>query len=414
MQFKHSYILLVCVMLSACARPGYAGAPVSTETFFVPPTTTSLPITETALPSQTTIPTITPDLSPILSPTPAISRIGITATVWITDPLVPILTYHQFIPGNTGASNAVKSRLDDFQNELQTLYDRGFSLVSLESWLNGNLVVARDRRPLILTMDDLYFNDQLTLTPEGEPDPETGIGVLWQFYRAHPDFGFHIALFATLGDKLYANPDDPKWQDYLAQAIAWGIEHDAKPYNHTYTHAMLDKNAPADILWQLQMNDNYLRRLLERIKRQDLIDQLGNMLAIPYGRWPASQAGINTLLNYTSPEGVPMQAILEIDYYYRAKYLPPPYAASFDRYHIPRIVGSVAAVEYLAEIAEDFTTARQCALGSIEEGQPVEVEYLNLLINSAVKNHRCPYGVYIVQGFLFDVKETGIEILNLK
>ncbi|MCJ7567735.1 MAG: hypothetical protein MUO58_09365, partial [Anaerolineales bacterium] len=186
---------------------------------------------------------------------PPESWIHLVATVWEEEPRVPILNYHQFSPGSAEYSTAMKTRLPDLIAHLQSLYDNGYSLVSLEGWLNGDLRVPEGRRPLIIAIDDLFYNNQLLLTEDGDPDPNTGIGVMWEFSQAHADFGFQLALFATLGDKLYANPDFPTWDDKLGMAIAWGFDHGAITYNHFYTHPHLDQIEPRYIVSDARKND---------------------------------------------------------------------------------------------------------------------------------------------------------------
>ena len=223
-------ILLVIVLLCgftlgivSCSHPT---EPASTPTF---------------TPTQTETPQPTPTQTPVL--------IQVSATVWTQDPLIPIITYHQFKPDGTSSDlSGHKIQLGDLRASLQSLYDSGFSLISLADWLAGNLTVPAGRRPLILTMDDLFFTNQILLDESGQPSPDTGIGVIWQFYQEHPDFGFHLALFAILGDKFY--PFDPQyssepqhlgqnWESEFAQTIVWCLENDALVYNHTYLHGYL-------------------------------------------------------------------------------------------------------------------------------------------------------------------------------
>ncbi|TES93181.1 MAG: hypothetical protein E3J88_00510, partial [Anaerolineales bacterium] len=245
-------------------------------------------------------PALVTPTSPEVAPTPTDTRIPtmtVIATVWTQDPLVPVLTYHQFKPdGSGGYSTNLKMFLSDFRGQLETLSENGFCLVALEDWLNGDMQAAEGCRPLILTMDDLYFNNQIRLTEDGYPSTETGIGVLWQFYQEHPDFGFSIALFTNLGNKLYANPDDPGWELELARTIIWGIENGAMPYNHFYRHPQLDKTDPGGITWEAAMNDRYLRELVLMGGREDLIPRLGNIFALTYGIWPATRDGRNAII----------------------------------------------------------------------------------------------------------------------
>jgi hypothetical protein len=334
----------------------------------------------------------------------------VNATVWQQDPIVPILTYHQFMDDRGTStprhpSTALKINLSEFQAELQSLYDAGYSLVSLEDWLHGNMTAPAGRRPLILSMDDLFYNNQLLLTKTGDPDPRTGIGVLWQFYQAHPNFGFNLALFASLGDKLYASPDDPGWQDDLARAIAWCMDHDARVYNHFYDHPRLDHTTPENIAWDARMNDRYLRKLLGRIHREDLI-------ALPYGLWPATLRGKKVLKNYQSPEGKPLEAIFEIDFIIRPKFLLPVYSSRFNRWHVPRIVANHDAIDYLAVNKEEFPTAASCALEIDSAQRAQQLDRRTLAVSWAVQTGKCPPGMYVVEGSLINARGTELPLRN--
>ena len=141
-------------------------------------------------------------------------------------------------------------QLREFRNELQTLYDNNFSLVSLKSWVDGTFNVPPGKKPLIITMDDLWFANQLFIQPDGIPSELSGIGILWKFSQEHPDFGFHVAGFAIMGDKLYAYKqvedefftgdnetwNSKTWKKELGATIAWAIDHGVEVYNHTLLH----------------------------------------------------------------------------------------------------------------------------------------------------------------------------------
>ena len=339
------------------------------------------------------------------------SWIHLVATVWEEEPRVPILNYHQFSPESAEHSTAMKTRLPDLRAHLQSLYDNGYSLVSLEGWLEGDLHVPEGRRPLIITMDDLFFNNQLLLTEAGDPDVNTGIGVMWEFSKEHPDFGFQLALFATLGDKLYANPDLPTWEDKLGLAIAWGFDHGAITYNHFYTHPHLDQIEPRYIVPDARMNDEYLRSLLERVGRYDIIPSLGNIIALPYGAWPTKSTGIQLLLAYETPEGLPLQAVMESDFIIRAKFLSPPYSADFDPLHILRIVADQTAIDYLAENSGQFPRAVHCEFEVLDHAQMGNRAFLAGEIRQALAEGRCPEGIYSISGKIFTASSSGVHLL---
>ena len=167
--------------------------------------------------------------------------IYVTATVWTMDPQAPILIFHRFVPPRKSPSDPTRVLLEDFHNELQGLYDAGYSLVSLQDWIEGDLSLPAGRKPLAITIDDAFFGDQISLDSNGIPLGNTGLGILWQFAQLHPDFGFKASLFANLGDKFYGNIPyrdwfifDDRWKQVLGDVIAWCLDHDVGVYNHLY------------------------------------------------------------------------------------------------------------------------------------------------------------------------------------
>ncbi len=388
-------IFLLLLGLSACSLDF---APTATQTPEDTPTPTTSPTPE---------PTPTPTNTPIPSTT-------LTATVWVQDPVIPALTYHQFkLDDSGGYSTNLKMFLSDFRDQMEILYENDFCLVELGEWLSGEMVVAEGCRPLILTMDDLYFNNQLRLDENGEPAKKTGIGQLWDFYRDYPDFGFYIALFANFGNKLYANPDDPGWEEELARTVVWGIEHGAMPYNHFWTHPQLDRTDTAGVKWEATRNDTYLRYLLAMVGREDLIPQVKNIIALTYGAWPKTWEGRDAVVNYKNPEGIPVLGVMEIDYVIRAQFILPIYHPDFDRYHIPRIVADRDAIVTLVNDIRLFPQAQACVFEEVPLAQVEDQAYLMERIRQAVASGICPEGVYAFPGMLFRAENSNVALINI-
>lgn len=304
---------------------------------------------------------------------PGISQAtGTIATPTLIDLEIPVLNYHRFVGDQVEYSTYMKRRLSDFRRDLERLYVAGYSLISLDELIDGNYQLPPGRRPLVLSIDDAYFADQLWLDPStGAPSPNCGIGVLWQFYQVHPGFGFKVAMFANFGDKYYGNVYrngwwylGDGWEDDLAAAIVWGIEHGVMPYNHLYIHPRLDLTEYADIWPQAEMNDKALRALLALVQREDLIEQVNNFIALPYGVWPESQAGIDHLIAYMDPEGRSVKAIFEAGYEHMPKYATPQ-AQNFSPYHIPRLAGIDVAIKAVTERQRKMLnwTSKENAIG---------------------------------------------------
>ncbi|MBI5932827.1 MAG: hypothetical protein HY867_03895 [Chloroflexi bacterium] len=392
MQRKFAVILLA-LSLTASACQASTPIPAATDTV------TSIPIaTQTPLPPPT--PTSLPTEVPYY----------LNVTVWTEEPRVPMLAYHQMAPDISEYSTGHKVRASDLRAQLEGLNEAGFTLVAAQDWINGNLSVPRGRRPLIISMDDLFFNNQITLGADGVPTTDTSIGIFWQFAQERPEFGFRLALFASLGDKLYAEPDYPDWDEKLGRAIAWCLDHGAEVYNHTYSHSRLDLTDPPGVKSELRKNDLYLRELLTMIGREDLIPKLGNMLALPYGHSPDAN-GTYVMQHYANPEGLAMQAIYVIDNNERAGFVPPPYSSRFDRFNIPRIAARPVTVQYLLDHKDDFPAAESCQLGPLDPVRLADKNYIAAQIELMTGAERCPTGIYALNGWIFDARADSTALI---
>jgi hypothetical protein len=417
-------IIVTVILISFLAG---CGAPT------VQPTPSRIPLPQMAIPTATLLPTATwaptttaaatatplPSTTPTAIPTATPVPVYLEAVVWASDPQVPILTYHRFYPDRYATSTATKIRLGDFKVHLQALYDAGYSLVPLEAWLKGDFRVPAGRRPLILTIDDLFFADQIFLNPDGSPSIKSGLGLLWQFSQDHPNFGFSVGLFYNFGDKHYGSKEvgdwwneAPGWEDALAKTIVWCIEHGAIPYNHFYKHPKLDLLNGNELLYLAKENERALKESLGRAGRAELADGLGNIFALPYGIWPTNVAVKKVMLSYVSTNQKPLEAVLEVDFAIRAQYLQPFYSAKFDRNHVPRIVGNADAIKVLTDPKSPILPSAICKLGPVDETQTQDTDYLINLVGAAPQNG-CTEGLYVLQGHLFRLKDSQVEEITL-
>jgi hypothetical protein len=348
---------------------------------------------------------------------PTANPVTLTASVWASDPQVPVVLYHHFSPDN-GISDATHIRLSEFRTELQAFYDAGYTLVPLARWLEGDLRMPAGRRPLILTIDDLFFADQVFLNPDGTLSTNTGLGVVWQFAQQHPDFGFSVALFYNLGDKDYANLQlggsfvkGIGWEDALTRTIIWCIEHDAIPYNHFYHHPYLDRLSPEQINQEALNNDLKLRLLLENAGRADLEERLGNVLALPYGHWPVSAVGKEAVIGYRAPSGLGVQGIMEVGATEGVWYLQAAYSPKLDIIHIPRRVGGKLVTTDLTAHRDLVPVAQDCNLPDVDAAHLDQPDALKAVLSRVVESGSCPEGIYALQGWIFRVTTARVEQL---
>ncbi len=389
-------IFLLTVLLSACgATP--PGTP--------PPPPVDAGATALAMASTMAVQTMAAIPTETIVPTPTEAPFYLTASIWAEEARVPIINYHQFAPNTSEKSTDHKIRQEDFIAGMDALNQAGFTPIHLEDWLKGDLYVPEGRRPVVFTMDDLFYNNQIRLDENGVPLADTGLALAWAYGQQHPEFGFKWALFSNLGDKWYAAGDaEGKWKDDLAATIVWCLENDARIYNHTYRHIRLDLSDAQGVTWELQQNDLFLRELLVSAGRKDLIEGLGNMFAIPFGYWPEGGA-YSAMVNYVTPEGETMLGVFDIDWPVRIKFMAPPYSAEFDPLKIPRIAMPPEAIAYLVEHQNEFPTMVQCQVGPLDAEQASNLEAVAGAINASIASGACPAGIYIIEGNTFDARD---------
>jgi len=323
------------------------------------------------------------------------------------------LNYHRFTPNLWDKTSGMVRYLGDLKADLQAYYDSGYSLISLDDLLDGNIRVPEGRRPLILTIDDAYFANQLALNDRGEVSELSAVGAIYQFSQEHPDFGFEIAMFANFGDKHYGSFFTGTWwyvaegwQQALAETIAWGIEHHVYPYNHTFRHPHLDQVADEVIQPQLAKNDAELREYLALAGHPEYADLLSNYVALPYGSWPVSDRGVDQLISYLDPEGDPLRAIFEAGYEYTPAFASPPFSDGFDPMHIPRMAGIPSVINLINENATSYPSAESCTL-TLPSGSP-DIESITAAIDQSIASGLCPAGVYILEEGVFIARDGKV------
>jgi hypothetical protein len=382
--------VLIIGILSGCSGLPFLTTPTPTPT-----------LTNTPLPTNTPIPSATPTATPV--------PYFVSATVMSGEIQAPAILYHHFAK-DTHAPTSTYTRYSDFKAELQKLYDAGYSLVSMSSWLDGTFSVPAGRKPLLFTLDDGIFADQLYIDPDGTPSVYSGLGILYQFSKDHPDFGFAASIYVNMGDKFYGDlhvddwfyvSEGNAWKTKLANTMVWMIENNIEIYNHTYTHIDFSLTKPADILYQLKQNDDVERQFLAMVNRSDLDTKLGNIVALPFGTWPATKAGMDILLNYRNPEKKPLSAILEAYNADEPELTPSLFSPNYDRMKLPRITSTVSSIDWVAANNDKIPTANPCKLGPTSPDADKDPAALQTLITAAVQSQTCPEGLYHVNNFIF-------------
>ncbi len=385
--------LLITTVLSGCGS-GLFSTPTPTATATPEPTITPLP---TATPTATPVPYY------------------ISAQTFSGDIQVPILIYHRFGNDDHDLTSMWVTR-SVFKEQLQKLYDAGFSTISLSSWLDGTFSVPNGRKPIILTIDDGWSADQIYVNDDGTPADYSGIGILYQFVKDHPDFQFNVSINVIMGDKQFGdlrydnwNYVGPNWQKKLADTIAWSIDNGVEVFNHTYTHVDLALTDAPGIKYQLSKNDEALRYFLELIQRNDLEAKIGNVIAAPQGIMPSNDASMRAMRNYINPEGKPVQAVLGAYNSNEGMLTPSVFSANYDRFNIPRVTATNYSIDWVISLKDQVPTATECKLGPTTPEAGNDISAVQALISTAVQSGTCPEGVYHVENWIFVASKNNVS-----
>ncbi|NLT96455.1 MAG: polysaccharide deacetylase family protein [Clostridia bacterium] len=123
----------------------------------------------------------------------------------------------------------------NFRKDLETLYEKGYRLVSLRDVVTNNIKVEAGYTPVVLTFDDGTAGHFRYIEQGGKRiiDPNCAVGILKAFAEEHPDFGleatFYINYYTPFGQK-------DSWQDKLREIVAMGMDLG----NHTVNHHKLN------------------------------------------------------------------------------------------------------------------------------------------------------------------------------
>ena len=212
---------------------------------------------------------------------------------------------------------------ENFRRDLETLYSRGYRLISFADLLDRRVKTPAGTTPVVLTFDDSspgqfrYLEDRGTVAI----DPKSAVGILDAFTREHPDFGRAATFFVLPGaskpNRLFNQPEfeGRKLQYLVSQGYEIG--------NHTLWHANLGKYDEGTVRAQIAQAQEWIQRHVP--------DYRIRTLALPHGVYPKNVEwalrGSVKGVNYNH------DAILMV----AGGAAPSPFAKTFDPARLPRI-----------------------------------------------------------------------------
>lgn len=138
---------------------------------------------------------------------------------------IMILMYHSV---NEVEADWARS-VENFNKDLQTLYDQGFRPISLLDMIQGNITTEAGYTPVVLTFDDGRL-DNFKYREDGSIDPNCAVGLLMAFHESHPDFPLEATFYLTSSNVLFGQA--AHIEEKLNQIIDLGMDLG----NHSISH----------------------------------------------------------------------------------------------------------------------------------------------------------------------------------
>jgi peptidoglycan/xylan/chitin deacetylase (PgdA/CDA1 family) len=162
--------------------------------------------------------------------------------------------------------------LEDFRKVLETLYDKGYRLISINDYIHNSIAVPRGYIPIAFTFDDGSEGEFNLINENGKlrANPNTAVGVMEDFYKTHHDFGLKGTFYVNLGLETF------KGQGSLSERLKYLIDEGFEIGNHTLTHI------------NLKTEEDETKMIQEIGGEQKMMNQLVpgyniTTLALPYG-----------------------------------------------------------------------------------------------------------------------------------
>jgi peptidoglycan/xylan/chitin deacetylase (PgdA/CDA1 family)/predicted small lipoprotein YifL len=157
---------------------------------------------------------------------------------------IMVVMFHNFIESYKSGDKEWTTTFDNFRKLLETLYDKGYRLISMRDYLGNNISVPAGCIPMVFTFDDGTSGQFNLVQEEGRlvTNKKSAVGVMEEFNSIHPDFGLKGVFYVNLG--LGTFQGEGTLSERLNHLIGLGFEIG----NHTMSHVHLNEIKSAEVI----------------------------------------------------------------------------------------------------------------------------------------------------------------------
>lgn len=282
---------IIVMALNSDKNPISKNSPNPTQT--IQPTATQA---QTSAPAQTSEPVQTPLQSetPVASETPTATPTETAKSENLTIRTdyeaflpneageIPIVMFHNFIEAyEEKTEKEFTTTFAEFEALLETLYNDGYRLISMEDFIDCNISVPAGTKPMVFTFDD-GSPGQFNLIEENgtlKVNPKSAAGIMMAYNQKHPDFGLRGIFYVNMdiGDNTFKGAGTLKERFEILQGL--GLELGTHTWGHVdYTEI----NTATKVQESLGKNQEKAEEILPGLRFYSL--------ALPYGSIPTDKS----------------------------------------------------------------------------------------------------------------------------
>ena len=196
---------------------------------------------------------------------------------------IPVFEYHLIVD-----KNSVYERTHQgLRHDLETMYSRGYRPVSMAELIDKKIDLPAGQSPVVLVFDDASPSQFRYIEKNGqlEIDPNTAVGILTAFNKAHPDWRnravFCMLPAAQAGRAFFGDKNiEGQKTEWRYKKVKFLAEQGFELCNHTLYHARLDR-AGAKVEEFIARGDMAIDSAVPGYKVRTF--------ALPLGMWPQNR-----------------------------------------------------------------------------------------------------------------------------
>jgi hypothetical protein len=274
-----------------------------------------------------------------------------------------VLEYHLL-----GDSNSTYTRTrSGLRRDLELLYERGYRPVSVSELVDRKLDLPAGLSPVVMVFDDASPSQFGYIEADDglEVDPESAVGILLAFNRAHADWRnravFCLLSGAEAGRSFFGNKgiegQKTEWRFSKVQRLhAEGFE----LCNHTLWHANLRRYPDSTVQEQIARGQLAIDSAVPGYRVRTF--------ALPLGQWPVNRA-LAYSGEWRSPKG---DIVVRYDYSAVLEVAGGPSRSPYDPAFNPRSIPRVQVIGDSA-VARTLNQLERAGQRYVSDGDPSRV-----------------------------------------